>query len=516
MTAALQQATRVRLDARWIALILFAITIVTRLPFQSQYLYHWDSVNMAFGMQEFNVLEGSPHIPGYIVYIAIAQAINRAVNDPQTTMVLISIVSSGLAAVAIFYLGRAVFNDITGLLAALFLMTSPLVWFYGEIALPHALDLLCVIVSAYLLYRIMEGETRLMPLAAVFLALVAGFRQQNLLFLGPLILFAIYQAGLRQIIAFMAIAAVVCLAWFIPLMQYSGGLQSYMNAYNNFSNMFMRSTSVLQGAGVNGIVKNVSRVIPYTAYGLGLAALPLLYWVGQIARSARSAALRSRKFWFLALWALPTLVFYVFIHMGQQGLVFVYLPILFLLSAEGLYRLLRTRPAALAGVSSVIALTSALVFVLGPTYPLGSDQFKLLTYDTLRENDHWLATRINTVRVNFDPHNTLIMTTDWRHNQYYLPEFPRLRMSVSERGLENLDNPLTDSSRTQQLRAEDLGIEPGVDWRVVIIDENLQPFSSEPLLTVSAPDGTPFKYLSLKADEALQVERTQYGIEAAD
>ncbi|MBZ0286001.1 MAG: glycosyltransferase family 39 protein, partial [Anaerolineae bacterium] len=186
-TAVLNTHAQIRVDARWIPIILFLVTLLTRLPFQSQYLYHWDSVNMAYGIIEFNVLEGAPHIPGYIVYIALAQVVNGLFHDPQTTMVAISMVSSGLAVVAMYFLGRTLFNPVTGVIAALFVMTSPMVWFYGEIALPHALDLFCVIFSVYLLYRIMQGDFHLMPLAAVVLALVAGFRQQNLLFLGPLI-----------------------------------------------------------------------------------------------------------------------------------------------------------------------------------------------------------------------------------------------------------------------------------------------------------------------------------------
>ncbi len=129
---------------RWIALGLFALAIITRIPFQSQYLYHWDSVNMAFGILDYDVQAGAPQFPGYIVYIVIAQIVNAVFNDPQRTMLFISVVSSGLAAAAIFYLGKDMFNPVTGIIASLFLISSPLFWFYGEIALPHALDLFAI------------------------------------------------------------------------------------------------------------------------------------------------------------------------------------------------------------------------------------------------------------------------------------------------------------------------------------------------------------------------------------
>ncbi|MBL8153153.1 MAG: hypothetical protein JNM70_03130, partial [Anaerolineae bacterium] len=79
--------------ARWVALGLFVLTILLRLPFQSQYLYHWDSVNMAFGMLDYDVPAGAPHYPGYIVYIALANVVDLLFRDPQRTLVFISLVS---------------------------------------------------------------------------------------------------------------------------------------------------------------------------------------------------------------------------------------------------------------------------------------------------------------------------------------------------------------------------------------------------------------------------------------
>lgn len=492
---------QVGVDARLIALILFAVTILTRLPFQSQLLYHWDSVNMAYGIIDYNVLEGAPHFPGYIVYIAIAQLVNRLFNDPQTTMVVISTVSSGLAVSAMFYLGRAMFNTTTGIIAALFTMTSPLIWFYGEIALPHSLDLFAVTFSAYLLYKIMEGETRLLPFAAVFLALVGGFRQQNLLFLGPLILLAIYRAGVRRIIVFMVIAAIVCLAWFIPMIQYTGGLQNYMMLSSGFSAEFWDTTSILHGAGIAGVRGNLLKIIPYTAYALGLAALPLLYWLTQVGKWR--LALRSHKAWFLVLWALPTLLFYIFIHMGQQGLVFVFLPILILLSAEALFRMLHTRQAVLWGVSGAIAAVSALVFIFGPTYPLGEDQFKLLTYSTLRENDAWLAGRFAAVRSEFEPENTLLLAINWRHLQYYLPEY-RLGHVDTIGGLHDITDTLPAGYATQPLDAAAYGLEANPNWHIVLMDEDLLPYAEAPQL-IEAAGGATLGSITLDADQTVQI-----------
>lgn len=504
-----------KMDMRWIALGLFILTILTRIPFQSQYLYHWDSVNMAFGIIDFDVLNGAPQFPGYIVYIVLAQVLNSITNDHQMTMVIISIVTSGLAVVAMFYLGRDMFSPITGLIAALFIMTSPLIWFYGEIALPHAMDLFCIIFSAWLLYRIMEGEHRWswLILTAVFLALVGGFRQQDLLFLGPLILFAIYRIGVVRFIAFGVTGVIVTLAWFIPLMQLSGGFQTYMENSSNFTAYFWDTTSLLRGAGMTGLRRNlISKLIPYTLYAWGLAALPALYWVFQIPQHWREW-LKNRKFWFLTLWVTPTLAFYIIIHMGQQGLVFVFLPAFMLLSAEGLYRLLQFRPAALRVATAVIALVGAAIFIIGPTYPFGTNGPKLLTYATLRENDQLLANEITIVRENFAPENTLLLASSWRFIQYYLPEYQLSRFTVGSKWEVEAGEVTALDFVGEPQTAEQLGLETGQDWQVVIIDADLRDLSSAPLETVNLSNGFEMAYLSIKTDEAFVATETTLGIQ---
>ncbi len=44
---------------------LFLLGLVSRLPFRSEILYHWDSVNFAYAIEEFNIAKEQPHPPGY-------------------------------------------------------------------------------------------------------------------------------------------------------------------------------------------------------------------------------------------------------------------------------------------------------------------------------------------------------------------------------------------------------------------------------------------------------------------
>ena len=198
--------------------------LVSRVPFTSKVLYHWDSVNFAYAITEFNLAKEQPQPPGYILYVWLCRLVNLIVNDPQTTMVVISIAASIGAVVAMYFLGETIYNPKVGWLSAGFMATSPLFWFYNEIALPHSVDAFLVILGVFLLYKTMLGDRRYLLPSIVLLAIAGGVRQQTLVFLAPLILFSIRKVGWKWFIAAGAVGVVVSLAWFIPLIMLSGGL----------------------------------------------------------------------------------------------------------------------------------------------------------------------------------------------------------------------------------------------------------------------------------------------------
>src|SRR5712671_4258610 len=120
---------------------LFLLTLLTRIPFATAFLFHWDSVNYALALQQFNIYQDQPQLPGYILYVALGKVINYFVANANVTYVGLSIVSSAVAVLVLYVLASEMFDETVGLWASLFLLTSPLFWFNGEIALPYCLDL---------------------------------------------------------------------------------------------------------------------------------------------------------------------------------------------------------------------------------------------------------------------------------------------------------------------------------------------------------------------------------------
>lgn len=418
---------------RFMAGFLFLIVILTRLPFQSRVLYHWDSVNFAYAVDHFDLASESPHPPGYIVYVWLVRVVNLIYNDPQAAMVTISIVASALAVVALFFLGKTMYNRQVGVYASLLLATSPIFWFYGEIALPHTLDALAVILSVWLLYKTSQGDYRYLYPAVITLAIAGGFRPQTLVFLLPLALYCLRKAGIGHIMRAGAVGAFVCLLWFVPLINASGGLHSYLSITNNFGARFQQSTSIFMGAGIAGFQQNAMKVGMYTLYGMGLAVIPLATIVFAWLKH-RSNFIADKRNLFMMIWVAPVLFFYLAIHMGQQGLIFVFLPTLFLLASAEIMRLFLRMRRLINVLAGGILIFNIAVFTLLPEYPLGEGTQRMLTWNTLTNTDMYYQGRFDVIQQNFTPETTVVIAKDWRHAAYYLRDFTILPWDDSKWG----------------------------------------------------------------------------------
>jgi len=264
----------------FLAVGLALLTILSRLPFRSQIMYHWDCMNFAMGLKEFNLAKEQPHPPGYILYVYLGRLVNSVVSDRTAALIFISIISSALAVVALFYLGRAVYNRKVGFIGALLLASCPLFWFYGEISLPHPLDAFLITLSAWWLYRVMAGDHRYVIPVAILLAIAGGFRQQTLVMMAPLALFALRKVKPGRLALAALVGGIVCAGWFVPLIQSQGGLKAYLEISRAFSDRFMVITSVFHGAGFGGIRRNLAKLGMYTLYAWNLSLIPGLLYIG--------------------------------------------------------------------------------------------------------------------------------------------------------------------------------------------------------------------------------------------
>jgi len=196
--------------------------------------------------------------------------------------------------------------------------------------------------------------------------------------------------------------------WFIPLMSWSGGVANYLAITQAYGDRFEKTTSVFAGAGWFGLRRNLIKLTLYTLYAWSVALLPAAVYAGyRLYR--RQMPRRWENILFLLIWALPPLLFYLLIHMGQQGLVFIFLPVLLVLSAESLKRLFPAKPVLLFAGVAVIVLFNMAVFCWLPEYPVGSPVLRLLTRATLANSDAYYQTRFAAIKQNFPPDTTVIV-----------------------------------------------------------------------------------------------------------
>jgi 4-amino-4-deoxy-L-arabinose transferase-like glycosyltransferase len=271
-----------RKENLYLPLILFIITIITRIPFTSEFLYHSDSVHFTLALEEYNIKTHQPHPPGYFLYVMLGRLLNLFISDPNTLFISISIFFSGLTIVAIYYLTKEMFDTKTALIASAISITSPNIWFHGEVALTYIIEAFFSTVIAFFCWKIYKGDspkedlTKYLYLSAIILAIAGGIRQNTTVFLLPLWLFSIKRMPIKNIILSFIILGVVCLSWFIPMVQMTGGYDIYKEAFRELW-LFNTGTVSVFHKGWAAFKKFSSILYNFIVYSLGIGAVCILF-----------------------------------------------------------------------------------------------------------------------------------------------------------------------------------------------------------------------------------------------
>ena len=296
----------------WITIALFMVTVLSRLPFRTSLLYSWDSILYARALDHFDVTLQQPQPPGHIYYVALVWLVDQLAGDPNAAMVWISVFSSAVAVAALCWLGLTMFGRRAGLLAALWLATSLSFWTHSEVTLPYALLGLLSVVVAAVIYQTWQGKKGYVLPAALVLGLASGFRQDLLFFLLPLFAIGLRGVPLRGIIKAVLVLLAAILSWYVPSALFSGGFTSYYEASSAQSSFLITSSSVIGNDGLAALSSNVT-TLGHFFFWAAAGTLPLIGALTVIL-PLRWSRFKNRPLLFLAVWALPRLAFYIFIH----------------------------------------------------------------------------------------------------------------------------------------------------------------------------------------------------------
>ena len=269
----------------------------------------------------------------------LGRLLNYFINDANTVFVTISIIFSGLTVVAIYYLGKEIFDRRTGVIAGVLSITSPNVWFHGEVALTYIVEAFFSTLIAFLCWKIYKsrwerGVEKYLYLSAIAIGIAGGIRQNTIVFLLPLWLFSIKGLPLRKIITSFILLGIICLSWFIPMIQMTGGYDVYREAFRELWLFNTGRLSVFE-RGWDSFKLFSLLLCKFTIYSIGAGILILGLAAYSIIRNKRLKTLDNSKVLFFATWIMPSFMFYlfIFIHPANPGYVLIFIPALLVLTA---------------------------------------------------------------------------------------------------------------------------------------------------------------------------------------
>ncbi|KAB0668553.1 DUF2723 domain-containing protein [Oryzomonas sagensis] len=408
-----------------VPLLLFFVTVLTRIPFAGRLLYHIDSVQYALALDHYDIRLHQPHPPGYFLYILLGRLVRPVVDDPNRVFVTLSVLFTAGCVVVVYLLARDMFGVRCALLAAILAITSPNLWFHGAVALNYGLESFFSAAIAYLCWKIIAEKKYGAWLAlAIILALSGGVRQNTPVFLLPLVIYSCRRLPLRLLLLGGITFSCVALAWFVPMIHATGGWAAYGSAFRELWHFNTGHNSVFeQGAGM--LLVYAYTLLNFTTCGIGAGVVVLPFCGYIMLRRGRVGQIDKEKQLFFTIWIAPAFLFYllIFIHPANPGYALVFTPPLYILLPKGVEFLHRELSPLLAWnwnlIIAVVLVTVNLYLFLFSTYPISAP--------VIRKHDRDLALMLKHLST-FDPATTALFVGGYvfygfRHVMYYLPEY---------------------------------------------------------------------------------------------
>jgi hypothetical protein len=313
-------------------------TLALRLSFMAKTLFEFDSVAFAVATFRFSLEQVTPHMPGYILHVLLGRFFLLFTSDHNQAFVLLSVALSVASVLLIWRAGAWLRGERLGVIAACLWITTPLFWFYGEIATVYIHEAFFASLFLYLgIKALREGGTpKLLYSIAITLSLAAAARQSAFILFLPAVLYIFKRScgSWRILIISTLLFSAVTIGWLLILFHESGGLDAYLQALGGES--IYRSQSVLFGNALGEHLAVIGKVSLY----LFVACIPfILISLFSIVRFRTDLiqlckdSIHKKSFFYTMLVALPALLFYVGIYFMKAGYLLNILPSVCLIGA---------------------------------------------------------------------------------------------------------------------------------------------------------------------------------------
>lgn len=427
----------------FISLSLFILGVVTRLPFISRLFNYWDGVEFAIAIKRYSPQEGFPCPLSHFLYVMTVKAVDLFIKNPHTSFLIQSIIGNSLFVVVVYWIGRAIFGRLNGILAALIVLFAPWFWYYSITTVPSMFVGFFGGVSVLGFYYAMFRKSNYgLYWGAIGFALLCGYRHQDSLFIFPLFLWVLVKTKPKDAVKALVLFGLTCLAWFIPLIVMSGGFSEYINLLREYSKNSRISQNIFSMpydmAKTNFTIKIKILLL---VYGIGI--LPLFYQLRTFFNF--TSIVNDRRVRFFIVWIFPPVIFWL-IFFGENAGYFmstltglsIYLAWaifetgkeisnLFKKNNSSRWQVLLINPGFLSWIFVLfLVLTNSFIFLYDWTpkerAPIG---FLYQNYPQVAKKDKMQKNKLDYIKANMNPESTAILTTNWFFMQtmYYLPEF---------------------------------------------------------------------------------------------
>jgi len=422
-------------------------TLLTRLPLLTPRLAHWDAVNYALGLHDFNVAAHQPHPPGSPYFILLGRAALAVTGDDNAALIVVSLGASVGAVLAEYGLARLLWGPRAGVLAAVLLMTQPVFWGYGTMGTPWTLLACLSLLIGLASLLLLRGQCGLVIPSALLVGVASGFRLDATVFLGPLWVWAVWRAEPRwprRVLA-LAVVALGVLAWLVPVVVWSGGPALWSDRML----ALLPPPDASLSAKVRQFAANTAISFGTLAFSIGPAILVSL--VGDW-RAAMRWLRQSEWKTFWILWIAPAFAFLWLVDSTEPGHDLVYAVALCALAAGLVLATVRSMSRFVAWGTLLVAAQVAVFLFAAPQAdkPLAWTANSMLlnvTAPGLRQQQASLDESLRAIRDQVDPRQSVILTVTgqdpYRFMMYYLPEYRVLRL-----------DPPTHSVLTAQARQQ--------------------------------------------------------------
>jgi 4-amino-4-deoxy-L-arabinose transferase-like glycosyltransferase len=384
-----------------------------------------DSVNFALALDQYSVPVHQPHPPGYFLYVMLGRLLRPFAEDANSALVSISVVFSALTVIAIFYLGHEMYGLETGLFAAAIGITSPNLWFNGEVALTYVTEAFFSTAIALCCWRMRKGKEVYLWISALVMGIAGGFRQVTPIFLFPLWMYSVKGLPIRRIALSFCLMILASLSWFLPMLRMTGGWDSYYGAFRELVTFHAGNVTVFDKGWPMGRTYSIT-LFYFVMIGAGMGIFPLFLAFYVLFRQRKLDVLDREQSLFFSLWAFPPILFYllVFIHPANPGYSLIIMPVFFLLIAHSLAfvctDLRRFWEKNLFPPLALILILLNAAWFLQSTSPFSNRG--------ILEHKRELISVLDGIRT-FPPETTAIFVAKpsvffgYRHIMYYLPEY---------------------------------------------------------------------------------------------